>query len=36
MKKILMMLLAVLSFSYAVAQQELDFPFQGGSQVMTD
>lgn len=31
-----MMLLAVLSFSYAMAQQELDFPFQGGSQVMTD
>lgn len=31
-----MMLLATLSFSYAMAQQELDFPFQGGSQVMND
>lgn len=31
-----MMLLATLCFSYAMAQQELDFPFQGGSQVMTD
>lgn len=36
MKKILMMLLVTLSFSYARAQQELDFPFQGGSQVMND
>lgn len=31
-----MMLLATLSFSFAMAQQELDFPFQGGSQVMND
>lgn len=30
------MLIAVLSFSYAMAQEELDFPFQGGNQVMTD
>lgn len=31
-----MMLLAMLCFSVAMAQQELDFPFQGGSQVMND
>jgi hypothetical protein len=36
MKKLVLMLIAALSFSYAMAQEELDFPFQGGSQVMTD
>jgi hypothetical protein len=36
MKKLILMLIAVLSFSYAMAQDEMDFPFQGGSRVMSD
>ena len=36
MKKLILMCVAVLSFSYAMAQQEMDFPFQGGSKIMTD
>jgi hypothetical protein len=36
MKKLILMLMATLSFSYAMAQAEMDFPFQGGSKVMSD
>ncbi|QKJ31856.1 hypothetical protein HQ865_19510 [Mucilaginibacter mali] len=36
MKKLILMLMATLSFSYAMAQAEMDFPFQGGNKVMTD
>jgi hypothetical protein len=36
MKKLILMLMATLSFSYAMAQTEMDFPFQGGSKVMAD
>jgi hypothetical protein len=36
MKKLILMLMATLSFSYAMAQAEMDFPFQGGSRVMAD
>jgi hypothetical protein len=36
MKKLILMLMAAMSFSYAMAQDEMDFPFQGGNQVMAD
>jgi hypothetical protein len=36
MKKLIITLIATLSFGYAMAQAEMDFPFQGGSTVMAD
>lgn len=36
MKKYILILLAVLSFGYAKAQAQLDFPFQGGKKEMAD
>lgn len=36
MKKFFLTLIAALSFSFVMAQAEMDFPFQGGSQVMND
>ncbi len=36
MKKLILTLMAALFFTYAMAQAEMDFPFQGGSKVMAD
>lgn len=36
MKKLFLMLMAVLAFGRAMAQAEMDFPFQGGKEVMSD
>jgi len=36
MKKLFLVLIATLSFTFAMAQAEMDFPFQGGNKVMND
>ncbi|PTQ95562.1 hypothetical protein C8P68_10567 [Mucilaginibacter yixingensis] len=36
MKKLFLMLMAVMAFGRVMAQAEMDFPFQGGKDVMTD
>jgi len=36
MKKLFLMLMAVMAFGRVMAQAEMDFPFQGGKEVMSD
>lgn len=36
MKNLILTLIATMSFSFAMAQAEMDFPFQGGNKVMND
>jgi len=36
MKRLILTLIAALTFSFAMAQQNMEFPFQGGNKVMMD